>query len=96
MNKQVKKKLWGVFLSVSFLLSLTACSTKQIVEQETLVKVPPDEMLVPCRIDTRKGPLVEHLVEAYIENINNLVKCSLQIELHNKWLQEQEIVYRQK
>ena len=82
-----------IYLLISILLLLQACSTKVVVEYRDRVHVMPDNLLVsPCN-GLPAGDSVRSLARGYVGNTTCLKQHILLLEKQQKYKTEMERLY---
>lgn len=83
-------------MTISFLLSLSACSQNVVIKKEPIAVLPPDNLLIsPCN-QHGAGTTVRSLAEGYLENVSCIRKHKTRLESLTKWKKEQEDIYNAK
>ncbi|WP_423814852.1 Rz1-like lysis system protein LysC [Pseudomonas helleri] len=75
-------------------MSLVSCSTPHIVTQyETIVLVPPSDLLKPCTLERVAEQTVGALAHGYIVNTTCGGKLNEQLDGISRWAEEQRKLY---
>ena len=94
MKQNLNKMLLG--LAMSFLITLSACSTKYITVTKEVLVVPPDSLLnSPCTA-IGAGRTVQTLSNGYIVNTSCVYKNEAQWESIREWKKQQQLIYKDK
>ena len=80
-------------LIASCLLALSACSTKPIVQQQTMLVEIPSVLLTPLPIKAVEEETVGGLAEAYIDNTLYLGLANRRLERIKQWQERQRDIY---
>ena len=80
-------------MTLSFLLSLQACSSQPTTNQQVILVQPPVNLLSdPCNA-VEAGETLKSLASAYMENTSCVGEYRIRMQKLREWNQEQSVIY---